>query len=288
MQANTFNELNTCFHLPQAFGIDRRPNMTLGQATGEYLDEFCSDQTPVCPADVLHTTAAAFRSNCGTISPGSFIGVTLLLLEHYDLMRPILCTKNQTTDSFCVVDMLDTVAGAMDRKLDVLYIWDVLNRDTSALLPIVRLFESGRLCTGCISGFVDNARRMGYISGEDEALPFFSTIRGKCGQDFGSEFQWCADNSVRQPSRCRRGWRTHHSNCERADSRGDTAAAADERVIQAGWWTVGFGLVCYGCISVSCGVAYFGHVRELSHLDSVLLGILGFYSAHMTPWQGYY
>lgn len=166
-------------------GIGNRPNQTIAESTRDYLDLFCSVNTPECPAPALKGAAEAFRADCGEIRPGSFVGVALLLLEHYDIMKPILCTMNQTMDSFCVFDMLSTITSGVDDVFDMNFIRNTLNGLDSELRQLGAVFSTGQLCTGCISGFTDNARRMDYFGEKGGAI--LSTIQAKCGQGFGSE-----------------------------------------------------------------------------------------------------
>lgn len=180
----SFTELNRCLNVPQALGINNMGNKSIVAATKNYLEVFCSSATPDCPEETLQNTTAALKEHCGTPPTGGFLGITMMLVYHYDMMRPILCTKNQTTNAFCSMDALETIERGTQKPFNQQYIWDILNGVEGRMVELGKVFATGRLCTGCASALLYNARLMGYV-GEWEDSQVIKVIQGICGAGFG-------------------------------------------------------------------------------------------------------
>lgn len=171
-------------------------NRSIVAATKAHLDVFCSSATPDCPAEVVESASAALREYCGSPPTGGFLGVTMMLLYHYDKMRLILCTKNQTTNTFCSTDALETIERGTGKPFNREYGYATLNGVEDRMVELAaQVFQTGQLCTGCVSALLYNARLMGYVgqAGEDSLL--IKVVQGICGDGFGGGFGVTADAS---------------------------------------------------------------------------------------------
>lgn len=59
--------------------------------------------------------------------------------------------------------------------------------DNKEVKELWSVFDSGKLCTDCMSGFIEHALSIGLVKPD---WPVVTDQQAQCGQDFGSELNW--------------------------------------------------------------------------------------------------
>ncbi|OCF36794.1 hypothetical protein I316_01390 [Kwoniella heveanensis BCC8398] len=181
-------DLGSCLQLTSLLPILNNGNGSVVGSVNSYLTSLCSSDTPQCSNSTLSSAQSSISSGCSSdISEGGTSGVEvqglLTLLQNYDHVYAAGCSKNSTTNDFCLTDTLYTIQNTTGTSLTVDYITSLVSGGSSGLSSLESVFQSGGLCTGCVSGIYYEVKQ---ANSSIAGTSLDQTLTQTCGSDFGA------------------------------------------------------------------------------------------------------
>ncbi|WWC70179.1 uncharacterized protein I206_104127 [Kwoniella pini CBS 10737] len=182
-------DLGSCLQLTTLLPVlSAGTNDSITSTLNTYLTSLCSSSTPTCANGTLTSAQSSINSACSSdFSAGGTEAIEIKglvgLLGNYNEIYTAGCSKNSTTNDFCVVDALETVSNATGQSVTISYITSLLSGDSSVLSGLESVFSSGSLCTGCVSGIYYEVKQ---VNSSIATSSYGQALNQKCGSNFGS------------------------------------------------------------------------------------------------------
>ncbi|WRT66393.1 uncharacterized protein IL334_003349 [Kwoniella shivajii] len=182
-------DLGSCLQLTSLLPVlSGSSNSSVISTVNTYLTSLCSSSTPTCANGTLTSAQSSVQSACASdFSEGGTSAVEIQgligLLGHYDQIYDAGCSKNATTNDYCIVDALNTVSNATGQTISLSYITSILSGDSTVLSGLETVYNSGSLCTGCVSGIYYEALQ---ANSSIASTSFGQGLTSKCGSSFGT------------------------------------------------------------------------------------------------------
>ncbi|WWC89288.1 uncharacterized protein L201_004209 [Kwoniella dendrophila CBS 6074] len=192
-------DLGSCLQLTSLLPvISGSSNNSITSSLNTYLTSLCSSSTPRCSNSTLSSAQSSVNSACQSdYSAGGTDALEIQglvgLLGNYDEIYAAGCSKNTTTNDFCVTDALNTVQNTTGQSITVSYISSILSGGGSGLSALESALTSGSLCTGCVSGIYYEAKQANASIGTSS---FGQSLNKQCGADFGTMAPNSTSNST--------------------------------------------------------------------------------------------
>ncbi|WVW83937.1 hypothetical protein I302_105960 [Kwoniella bestiolae CBS 10118] len=182
-------DVGSCLQLTSLLPVlSGSSNDSITSTVNTYLTSLCSSSTPKCDNGTLSSAQSSVNSACQSdYSAGGTDALQIQglvgLLGNYDEIYAAGCSKNTTTNAFCVTDALTTVQNATGQSITVNYLTSILSGDSSTLSGLQSVLSSGGLCTGCVSGIYYEVKQANSSIGDSS---FGKTLTQQCGAEFGT------------------------------------------------------------------------------------------------------
>nr|XP_019001197.1 uncharacterized protein I203_06393 [Kwoniella mangroviensis CBS 8507]OCF64658.1 hypothetical protein I203_06393 [Kwoniella mangroviensis CBS 8507] len=182
-------DLGSCLQLTSLLPVlSGSSNDSITSTINTYLGSLCSSSTPTCDNSTLTSAQSSVNSACSSdYSAGGTDAIEIQglvgLLGNYNEIYAAGCSKNSTTNTYCVTDALTTVQNATGQSITVNYLTSILSGDSSTLSGLESVLSSGSLCTGCVSGIYYEAKQANSSIGDTS---FGQALTQQCGSSFGT------------------------------------------------------------------------------------------------------
>ncbi|WVQ99459.1 hypothetical protein IAU59_006594 [Kwoniella sp. CBS 9459] len=181
-------DLGSCLQLTSLLPILNNGNGSVVGTVNSYLSSLCSSDTPTCSNSTLTSAESSLQSGCSSdISGGGTSAVEvqglITLLKNYDHVYAAGCSKNTTTNDYCLTDALYTIQNTTGSSITVDYVTSLVSGGGSGLSSLESVFQSGGLCTGCVSGIYYEIKQ---ANSSIAGTSLDQTLTQTCGSDFGA------------------------------------------------------------------------------------------------------
>ena len=127
-----------------------------------YLGSLCADSTEKCSNATLTSAQQTVQSACASdlSNAGGDGAVSVLngLFTSYPQFYTAACSKNETTNSYCVTSILQQLQNATGQNLNFGSVANLIGGGTDGLSQLNSALNDGQLCTGCVAGYVTVTR----------------------------------------------------------------------------------------------------------------------------------
>ncbi|KAK8864426.1 hypothetical protein IAR55_001674 [Kwoniella newhampshirensis] len=157
-------------------------------ALNTYLASLCSSDTPTCSNATLSSAQSSLTSDCASdISGGGTnaaeVGALVTLIHDYPQVYAAACSRNSTTGDYCLSSTLSTIQNTTGTEISVSFVTGLLSGSNSSTSSLQQVFQSGGLCTQCVSGlYYEALQANSSIAGSTIGQGLTST----CGAEFGT------------------------------------------------------------------------------------------------------
>lgn len=183
--------------LGQCLALQQLIPLVVGQNSGSvvepldnYLSSLCSNSTAKCSNATLTSAQSTVESACASdISSvsggnnGTAIDVLNGVFESYPQFYTAACSRNETTNTYCVTSILEQLQNATGQDLNFGSVSTLLSGGSDGLSQLNSALGDGQLCTGCVAGIYRQAIA---ANASITNIPAISSIASRCGSGFGT------------------------------------------------------------------------------------------------------
>jgi len=181
-----FGDLGQCLQLTQILSLFTSSGSVI-TPLNSYLTSLCASSTPTCSNSTLTSANNTINSACSSDISGGGTAATIIqtvqqVLGSYPQFKTAACSKNSTTNSFCLTETLTAVQNATGQDVSVSNVASLLSGGSDGLSGLGNSLSGGKLCTGCVAGFYQQAKA---ANASITSSPVGQTIQSQCGANFG-------------------------------------------------------------------------------------------------------
>lgn len=192
-----FGDLGQCLQLTQILSVFTSSGSVISPLNN-YLNSLCASSTPKCSNSTLTSANNTLNSACSSDVSGGGSAATIIqtvqqVLGSYPQFITAACSKNSTTNSFCLTETLTAVQNATGQDVSVSNVASLLSGSSSGLSGLGNSLTGGQLCTGCVAGFYQQARA---ANASITSSPVGQTIQSQCGANFGQQVTGVLSSAV--------------------------------------------------------------------------------------------
>ncbi|KAI9639827.1 uncharacterized protein MKK02DRAFT_29798 [Dioszegia hungarica] len=182
-----FGDLGQCLQLTQILSVFSSTSGSVITPLNNYLNSLCASSTPRCSNATLTSANSTIQSACASDASGGGQAATIIqtvgsVLQSYPYFITAACSKNTTTNNFCLTDTLTAVQNATGQDVSFSTVSSLLSGGSAGIAGLSQSLSGGQLCTGCVSGFYQQAIA---ANATITTLPAASAIQSQCGSNFG-------------------------------------------------------------------------------------------------------
>ncbi|WVR07059.1 hypothetical protein IAU60_004098 [Kwoniella sp. DSM 27419] len=181
-----FGDLGSCLQLTSLLPVIQNGG-DLVSSVNSYLGSLCASSTPQCSNSTLTNAESNIQSGCSSDLSGggtnaAEVNALLTLLKNYPQVIAAGCSKNTTTNDYCLTETLTTIQQSTGSNITVSYIAGLLGSSDS-ISSLEQVFGTGKLCTSCVSGIYYEVKQAN-SSVADSSVG--KALTNQCGADFGA------------------------------------------------------------------------------------------------------
>lgn len=150
-----------------------------------YLNSLCADNAPVCENSTLEDAQSQIDQSCsgdleGAGANGGQVTAILQIFDHYQEVRVAACSRNETTDEYCLTSTLSQVQNVTGEDVTADFFLNILTGSGDSISQLSGAFEEGEFCTGCVATIYQQAVQ---ANGSIEDTQLADTLEQQCGNE---------------------------------------------------------------------------------------------------------
>lgn len=148
-----------------------------------YLGQLCADGAPTCSNQTLDDAQSQLNQSCsGDLenagANGGQVNALFQIFDHYDEVRTAACSRNDTTNEYCLTSTLEQVQNVTGQDVSADFFLNVLTGSGDSISQLSDAFSSGEFCTGCVATIYQQAVM---ANGSIEDTELADTLEQQCG-----------------------------------------------------------------------------------------------------------
>lgn len=177
-------DLGQCLQLTQLLTIVGTSGSVIEPLNG-YLGSLCADNAPVCDNSTLDNAQSQIDSSCsgdleGAGANGGQVQAILQIFDHYTEVRTAACSRNETTNEYCLTSTLSQVQNVTGEDVTADFFLNILTGSGDSISQLSGAFDSGEFCTGCVATIYQQAVM---ANGSIEDTQLADTLEQQCGNE---------------------------------------------------------------------------------------------------------